>query len=373
MESKGNAVEHTQSKELNEVNSFDFKLLTEKDRLPEQFIWSSKDLVEGSSEKLNAPLIDLKAIKDDEAAMATAVELVRKGCMKHGFFEVTNHGMDPLLISAAHQQFDSIFNLPMTKKFSAKTSVWGYSSGHAERFSSDLPWKETFTYRYNYIPKSQSQVVDFLKSVLGEDFHHAGLVNQRYCEAMKEISMVILELLAISLGIDHSHFQRFFEDGEAIMRCNCYPPCNRSSLTLGVGPHCDPTSITILHHDQVPGLEVYVDDKWLAVPPRPEAPDAFIINIGDTFMALSNGVYKSCLHRVLVNGEVKRKTLTFFLNPRGNKIVRPPHDLYDNEEERKYPNFRWLELFEFTQKHHRADPNTLPDFVSWLRSSKPSN
>lgn len=98
---------------------------------------------------------------------------------------------------------------------------------------------------------------------------------------MKELSFVIMELLAISLGVDRLHYRKFFEDGGPIMRCNYYPPCNSSSLTLGTGPHSDPTSLTILHQDQVGGLEVCTDNKWLAVRPRPEA---FVINLGDTFM-----------------------------------------------------------------------------------------
>lgn len=65
------------------------------------------------------------------------------------------------------------------------------------------------------------------------------------------------------------------------MRCNYYPPCKEAGLTLGTGPHCDPTSLTILHQDQVGGLQVFVDGKWQVVRPRP---DALVINIGDTFM-----------------------------------------------------------------------------------------
>ncbi|XP_020215847.1 gibberellin 20 oxidase 3 [Cajanus cajan] len=357
-----------------EVSSFDFKLLN---NVPKQFVWSSKDLLKSSSEKLNAPLIDLKAIKGDEVAMANAAKLVREACMKHGFFEVTNHGVDHDLIIAAHREYDSIFKLPLEKKLSGKSKLntWGYSSGHAERFSSSLPWKETFTYPYHYVHESDSEIVDFFKSMLGDEFEQAGLVNQKYCEAMKEVSMKIMELLAISLGADPSYFQRFFEDGVAIMRSNHYPSCQNPSITLGVGPHCDPTSLTILHQDQVPGLEVYVDDKWLPVPPRPEIPDALIINIGDTLEALTNGVYKSVLHRVLVNDKVDRKSLAFFLNPRADKTLIPPQNLFENGEKRNFPDFTWAQLYEFTQKRHRADSDTLPLFVSWLRSQEapPSN
>jgi len=108
------------------------------------------------------------------------------------------------------------------------------------------------------------------------------LVYQKYCDAMNDLSEVIMELLAISLGVDRKHYLRFFEDAESMMRCNFYPPCS-ANLTgaLGNGPHCDPISITILLQDQVGGLEVFADNKWLAVPPKP---DTFVINIGDTFM-----------------------------------------------------------------------------------------
>lgn len=98
---------------------------------------------------------------------------------------------------------------------------------------------------------------------------------------MNELALVIMELLAISLGIDRLHYRRFFQDGDSIMRCNYYPPCKSSGLTFGTGPHSDPTSLTILHQDQVGGLQVFANHKWLSVRPRS---DALVINIGDTFM-----------------------------------------------------------------------------------------
>lgn len=106
-------------------------------------------------------------------------------------------------------------------------------------------------------------------------------VYQRYCEAMRELSLEIMELLAISLGVNRRHYRKFFDDSSSIMRCNYYPPCRNSELTMGTGPHCDPNSLTILHQDQVGGLEVFANNKWQAVRPRP---DALVINIGDTFM-----------------------------------------------------------------------------------------
>ncbi|KAL2347218.1 hypothetical protein Fmac_001218 [Flemingia macrophylla] len=335
--------------------------------MPKEFLWPSRDLVNTTLEELKEPLVDIGNMRSgDEGAIANVAELVRNACLKHGFFQVINHGVDPDLIDAAYQQLDSIFKLPIARKLSTKRKpggVSGYSGAHADRYSSKLPWKETFSFLHSHQTISNSQIVDYFESVFGEDLKHTGLVYQKYCEAMKELSLVIMELLAISLGVDRLHYRNFFQDGDSIMRCNYYPPCNNANVTLGTGPHTDPTSLTILHQDQVGGLEVFVDNKWLAVRPRSEA---LVVNIGDTFMALSNGSYKSCLHRALVNKNRERKSLVYFVCPREDKVVRPPENLLcTNNEERKYPDFTWSNLFEFTQKHYRADVATLQSFIQW--------
>lgn len=111
---------------------------------------------------------------------------------------------------------------------------------------------------------------------------HGRRVYQRYCEEMKELSLTIMELLELSLGVElRGYYREFFEDSRSIMRCNYYPPCPEPERTLGTGPHCDPTALTILLQDDVGGLEVLVDGEWRPVRP---VPGAMVINIGDTFM-----------------------------------------------------------------------------------------
>ncbi|KAK7320943.1 hypothetical protein VNO77_30922 [Canavalia gladiata] len=349
---------------------FDPSWLRVQPQVPMSFVWPKECVVDANGE-FQTPLVDLGGfLRGDDKATHRVVKLIRKACSTHGFFQVINHGVDPLLIHEAYDQMDAFFKLPIHRKLCVcKTpgSLWGYSGAHADRFSSKLPWKETFSFPFhdNIL---QPVVNNFFKSTLGKDFEQAGVAFQKYCEAMKELGMKLLELLAISLGVDKLHYKKLFEDGCSIMRCNYYPSCQQPSLALGTGPHCDPTSLTILHQDQVGGLDVFADNRWQTIPPRP---DALVINIGDTFMALSNGRYKSCVHRAVVNKYKERRSLAFFLCPKEDKVVRAPEDIVRKDGTKQYPDFTWSNLLEFTQKYYRADEATLQNFTKWLQSSKP--
>ncbi|KAJ0100112.1 hypothetical protein Patl1_20024 [Pistacia atlantica] len=347
---------------------FDASVLKHQTHIPKQFIWPDDEKPCANAPELQVPLIDLGGfLSGDPVAAKEASRLVGEACQKHGFFLVVNHGVDSTLLADAHHYMDNFFEFPLCQKQKAQRKPGehcGYASSFTGRFSSKLPWKETLSFRYSAGKNSSNIIQDYFLNTMGDEFKQFGRVYQDYCEAMSTLSLGIMELLAISLGVERGHFREFFEGNESIMRLNYYPPCQKPDLTLGTGPHCDPTSLTILHQDQVGGLQVFVDDEWRSISPNFEA---FVVNIGDTFMALSNGRYKSCLHRAVVNSETTRKSLAFFLCPENEKVVTPPTELVENYGPRIYPDFTWPMLLEFTQKHYRADMNTLQVFTNWLQ------
>ncbi|KAJ0086180.1 hypothetical protein Patl1_08229 [Pistacia atlantica] len=304
-------------------------------KVPKQFIWPKGDLVE-VQEELNEPLVDLEGFfKGDEMGTQQAARRIREACLKHGFFQVINHGVDSRVLSAAYDQTAKFFKLPPTLKSRVKKipeATSGYASSHTDRFSSKLPWKETLSIDFHE-NSQEPVVVNYFKSHLGEDFEQTG--------------------------------------NEVLISGNNGTSGNQPGrLTLGTGPHRDPTSLTILYQDEVGGLDVFTNNKWMSVRPRP---GALVINIGETFTALSNGIYKSCLHRAVVNTDKERISLAFFVNPRDDKVVIPPSDLLGNQGTRMYPDFTWSDLLRFTQFHYRADSDTLKNFTKWFLSSKSLN
>nr|KJB09888.1 hypothetical protein B456_001G172900 [Gossypium raimondii] len=290
--------------------AFDASILGSESNIPSQFIWPDDDKPCLDDPELVIPAIDFGAfLLGDSLAVSKAAEAVNEACKKHG--------------------------LQLSEKQKAKRKVgesYGYASSFVGRFYSKLPWKETLR------------------------------LYQEYCEARNKVSQEIMGLLGISLGLDQAYFKDFFEQNDSILRLNHYSPCQKPELTLGTGPHTDPTSLTILHQDQVGGLQVFADEKWHSVAHIPGA-----------FVALTNGIYKSCLHRAVVNTETVRKSLAFFLCPKLERPVTPAAGLVNAANSRKYPDFTWAALLEFTQNHYRADMKTLVAFSKWVQEQESNN
>uniref|UniRef100_A0A7N0V390 Fe2OG dioxygenase domain-containing protein n=1 Tax=Kalanchoe fedtschenkoi TaxID=63787 RepID=A0A7N0V390_KALFE len=346
---------------------FDASVLSHQTQIPKEFIWPDEERPQPNLPELPVPLLDLNGFLARDAASADeAAKLVGEACEKHGIFLVVNHGVDAKLLEDACKYMDHFFELPLAVKQMAQRKAGencGYASSFTGRFSSKLPWKETLSFRFSGVESEANIVQEYFKGKMGEDFEYIGRIYQDYCKAMSGLSLAIMELLGMSLGVGRAYFRDFFEENDSIMRLNYYPPCQKPDQTLGTGPHCDPTSLTILHQDQVSGLQVFADNEWRSVSP---VADAFVVNIGDTFLALSNGRYKSCLHRAVVNSQRTRKSLAFFLSPKKDRVVRPPKQLVSPSMPRIYPDFTWPTLLEFTQKHYRSDMNTLDAFSSWV-------
>jgi isopenicillin N synthase-like dioxygenase len=92
--------------------------------------------------------------------------------------------------------------------------------------------------------------------VFKNDFNMNRILIQEYVEEMEKLAYKLMELIALSLGVEAKRFKEFFKDQTSFIRFNHYPPCPYPHLTLGIERHKDAGALTILAQDEVKGLEV---------------------------------------------------------------------------------------------------------------------
>ncbi|KAK4853476.1 hypothetical protein QYF36_009773 [Acer negundo] len=98
------------------------------------------------------------------------------------------------------------------------------------------------------------------------------------------------------------------------------------------------SGITILLQDkEVEGLQILVDGKWYRVP---VIPHALVVNLGYQMQIMSNGIYKSPMHRVVTNTEKLRISVTSFIEPDLDNEIGPVEHLIDEQRPRLYGNVK---------------------------------
>jgi len=133
-----------------------------------------------------------------------------------------------------------------------------------------------------------------------------------YARAMTRLSRRLMQLVALSLDLP----ERCFDGGAAdqassVLRMLRYPPHSDAGLL----PHTDEHALTVLAQDHRAGLEIQAEgDTWCAVAPRE---GALIVHPGDALARLTQGRYRSPVHRVRRAHAVHepRWSIPYFFNP----------------------------------------------------------
>ncbi|KAK4750172.1 hypothetical protein SAY87_027621 [Trapa incisa] len=267
---------------------------------------------------VNIPIIDLGLGRDEVLAK------VAEACREWGFFQAVNHGVNPELMDRAREVWREFFHMPMELKQSYANNpktYEGYGSRLGVEKGAVLDWSDY--YFLHYLPTSLKDHNKWpaLPSSCRE-------VIEEYAKQVVALAGEVMKILSLNLGLKEDYLQNAFggDDGVgACLRINFYPKCPQPDLTLGLSPHSDPGGMTLLLPDShVAGLQVRKNGCWITVKP---APHAFIINIGDQIQVLSNAIYKSVEHRVIVNPNDERVSLAFFYNPKSDIPIEPAKEL----------------------------------------------
>ncbi|KAL2549716.1 2-oxoglutarate (2OG) and Fe(II)-dependent oxygenase superfamily protein [Forsythia ovata] len=286
----------------------------------------------GSTDTNSIPIIDLGGLNGSDNLETTTLSKVYEACSEWGFFQVVNHGVNPELMDRAREVWREFFHQPMEVKQAYGNSpktYEGYGSRLGVEKGAVLDWSDY--YFLHYLPCS---LRDYNKwPALPEPLRE---VIDEYSKQVVRLGGVLLKALSINLCLKENFLQNAFggDDIGACLRVNFYPKCPQPDLTFGLSPHSDPGGMTFLLPDHnVPGLQVRKNDGWITVKP---APHAFIVNIGDQIQVLSNAIYKSVEHRVIVNSNQERLSLAYFYNPKSDLLIQPAKELVTSDRPALY-------------------------------------
>ncbi|MFO1059091.1 MAG: 2-oxoglutarate and iron-dependent oxygenase domain-containing protein [Dongiaceae bacterium] len=275
------------------------------------------------------PVIDIGPLRGGEAAgIRTVAQALRRASAEVGFFYVRNHGVPETAIAAADQAARRFFALPLEQKLEVRINRHHHGflrMGEARMADGIRPdLKESFVWGLELPeedPERQSN------PFLGPNPWPAFLPELRaglypFYEAMTEVATSLMRAFAIALDLPPDRLigpcRRPISRASAI----CYPPQPPGEGNLyGVGPHTDYGCMTLVHQDEVGGLEVQdVHGEWLTAHP---IPGTLVANVGDLLSRWSNDKLVSTPHRVVNRGGVARHSMALAFDPDFDTVVDP--------------------------------------------------
>ena len=231
---------------------------------------SAYDLFE--VEECELPLIDLNQLNMGGLEREQCKKEIAKASREWGFFQVLNHGISRDILEKMRLEQLKIFKKPFHEKmndnnsnFLAGSYRWGTPSATCLK---QLSWSEAF-----HVP-----LINAISGLGGRNSLSSAM--EKCATTMFDLAHKLVEILAEKMGHKSTSFRETCLTSTCYLRMNRYPPCPISPQVFGLMPHTDSDFITVLHQDQIGGLQLVKDGKWIAVKPNP---DALIINIGDLF------------------------------------------------------------------------------------------
>lgn len=288
------------------------------------------------------PIIDFSLLSStDPDQRSKVVADLAKACRDWGFFMVINHGVPESQMKAMFDVLTGFFDLTEEEKreFEGKHVLDPIRCGTSFNASVD----KVFFWR------------DFLKVMVHPIFHSPtkpesfSEVLAEYSRAVRKLVRGLLKGISESLGLEPGYIDKAMnmESSLQILTANLYPPCPQPELAMGMPPHSDHGLLTMLMQNGIGGLQVHHSGKWVKIDP---IPNAFLVNTGDHIEIMSNGKYKSVLHRAVVNGKATRMSIAVSNGPSPDTVVMPAEQLVDGENNRAmYIGMKYKDYLELQQ------------------------
>ncbi|XP_061368359.1 protein SRG1-like [Gastrolobium bilobum] len=308
------------------------ELVLNSENLPKNYIYDEggagfRDALLSSED---IPVVDLDQLTSPSTAQQELAKL-RYALSSWGYFQAINHGVTSSFLNKLREVSKQFFELPMEEKQKyarEPNDIEGYGNDMIFSENQRLDWTDRVYIKVH--PEDQRKLKVWPEKP--NDYRSTVL---EYTERLRLLKEVILKAMAKSLNLEENCFlNECGEKPSMFMRFNYYPSSPMADHVLGLKPHADGSIITFLLQDkEVEGLQVLKDNQWFKVP---VIPDALVINVGDQLEIMSNGIFRSPVHRAVINAEKERLTVAMFCIPDSEKEIKPVDKLVNESRPTLY-------------------------------------
>ncbi|KAG6548941.1 hypothetical protein Mapa_009709 [Marchantia paleacea] len=296
------------------------------EEIPGSLELSEDDLPALSEQSIDCqvPLIDFSLLQTDRRKLA---KQIGDAARTWGCCQLINHGIPVESMQQLIAESYKYFELPAERKLKVKSFVGDNTSWKL----SSLYWAESWMIHGT---GNRKDIDEKTLSAWPEGNNPFRNLTADYVTNLQPFTKQMFQLYAEDLGLEDADFYaKHVDSSELTIRWNYYPACPQPSTVLGAKSHTDANLITFLLQDSVGGLQVEKDGCWFDVKP---IEGAVIINISDGFHVWTNGIYKTVLHRVLVNRNSPRLSLAGLWNLDDSSPYEAPDELVDENHPQLY-------------------------------------
>ncbi|GAA0168240.1 oxygenase [Lithospermum erythrorhizon] len=265
----------------------------------------------------------------------------------YGCFEASFDAIPSELKSATLSGIEELFSLPLETKLknTSKKPYHGYVGQYPM-----VPLYESMGFDdANILERVETIAHQFWPQ--GNPFFCKNI--QSLSENLSELDKIIRRMVLESLGLS-KYIDEHMESTNYLLRVMKYTAPQTNHSQLGLSAHTDKNIVTILCGNQVKGLEVETKDgEWIEVNPEP---GHFVVMIGDSLVAWTNGRLHSPNHRVMMTGNDARYSAGLFSVPKAGYVIKAPEELVDEEHPLLFKPFDHVEFLKFyyTEAGQRA-------------------
>ncbi|XP_057735255.1 probable 2-oxoglutarate-dependent dioxygenase AOP1 [Arachis stenosperma] len=267
----------------------------------------------------------------------SACQVIKEALEDHGCFYALSYKVPMELNNKVFGLMEELFDLPLETKMQkiSDKPYHGYYGPHPS-----VPLYESLGIPD---PLTMENVQHFTKVMWPQGYHHFSETLNVYANLVVELDHIAKRMVCDGYGLEERHYHDLIESTSYLLRSFRYALPKKDESNLGLMPHKDTSFFTILHQNNVTGLQVKLKNgEWFDIDP---SPFMFLILAGESFQVWSNDRIQACEHRIIINEKKHRFSMGLFSL---GTTIQPHQELVDDEEHpRHYKPFNYYDYLNF--------------------------